>query len=117
MKPEEVILQFGFFMQTARLDRGMTKTQLSNLSGVSTYLITRIEKSKSISLDALSKIIVALNLNIKIIDDYVIKENFDEYYERRFGKYLRKNLDQANGIFGSIDPAQIKVNWAKIGKI
>ena len=46
------------------IDRGMNKTQLRNLSGVSTNIIAKLGKSESVPVEALAKICVALKCDI-----------------------------------------------------
>lgn len=50
------------------IDRGLTKTELKNLAGVSTNIIAKMGKNEPVSMESLAKIATVLNCGL---DDIV----------------------------------------------
>ena len=55
------------------IDRGLTKTELKSIAGVSTNIIAKMGKNEPISMDSLAKICVALNCTL----DDIVEINSD----------------------------------------
>ena len=53
------------------IDLSITKTQLRELSGISTVTLSKLSKNQTVSLDVLMKICKALNCNINDICEFV----------------------------------------------
>ena len=55
------------------IDRGLTKTELKSIAGVSTNIIAKMGKGEPVSMDSLAKICVALNCTF----DDIVEINSD----------------------------------------
>lgn len=55
------------------IDRGLTKTELKSIAGVSTNIIAKMGKGEPLSMDSLAKICVALNCTL----DDIVEINSD----------------------------------------
>lgn len=55
------------------IDRGLTKTELKSIAGVSTNIIAKMGKGEPVSMDSLAKICVALNCTL----DDIVEINSD----------------------------------------
>ena len=55
------------------IDRGLTKTKLKSIAGVSTNIIAKMGKGEPVSMDSLAKICVALNCTF----DDIVEINSD----------------------------------------
>lgn len=62
------------------IDRGLTKTELKSIAGVSTNIIAKMGKNAPISMESLAKIATALNCGL---DDIVEIEKGGELYGRK----------------------------------
>ena len=55
------------------IDRGLTKTELKSIAGVSTNIIAKMGKGEPVSMDSLAKICAALNCTL----DDIVEINSD----------------------------------------
>ena len=53
------------------IDRGMTKTDLRNMTGIGTATLAKLSKNERVSMDVLEKICAALGCDIGDICEYV----------------------------------------------
>lgn len=111
---DEVINPFlvlGNAIKKARVNLCMSQAELSEITGVSIYTIRKIEHGGNFSMLDFCRLLPAVRLSLEVNSDIEIIENFDEWY----AKNIRPNigLDQKGGVFASLDPSFIKVNWSK----
>lgn len=117
MKAEEILLQLCQAAQHARIAQDISKAELSRRSGVSTQTITKVEKGNNVGFHRVCRILGALDIKIILEDVYEYKGDFDAYYEKKFGKDLRKDKGEHCNIFASFKASDFKVDWKKSGKV
>lgn len=57
---------FGMVIQSARLERGWSQTELGDRAGVSRPTIARIERGNDVSTATLAKVAAALGLSVEL---------------------------------------------------
>ena len=67
------------------IDLNMNKTQLRKVAGLSTNIIARLSKNKSVSMDTLSRICIALQCNIGDIVDVLEESSQQRLTEYSYG--------------------------------
>ena len=61
------------------IDKGMTKTDLLNLTGISSRVLAKLSKNETVTTDTLARICAALNCNVSDIMDCVSEECLSFY--------------------------------------
>ena len=57
------------------IDKGINKTELRQMSGISTVTLAKLGKNQIVSMDALMKICIALECDIKDICEFIPDNN------------------------------------------
>ncbi|MBQ1196718.1 MAG: helix-turn-helix transcriptional regulator [Clostridia bacterium] len=57
------------------IDKGINKTELRQMSGISTVTLAKLGKNQIVSMDALMKICIALECDIKDICEFIPNNN------------------------------------------
>ena len=65
------------------IDRGLTRTELKDMAGVSTNIIAKMGKNEPISMESLAKITVALQCGIDDVLEFIPQEQKCDNYEQR----------------------------------
>lgn len=96
---QEYITELGQKIKTYRITKGMSQQDLEDQTGVSKRSISRLEQGKSVQVDNLFKILVALNLgeNIELlVPDQTKRPSYylDKKEERP--QRVRKNQEKKN---------------------
>ena len=60
---------------TLLIDRGLKKTDLISIAGISTNILAKLGKNDFVSMESLEKICKSLNCNIGDIVDFTFDEN------------------------------------------
>jgi DNA (cytosine-5)-methyltransferase 1 len=61
------------------IDKGMTKTDLMDLTGISSRVLAKLSKNETVTTDTLTRICAALNCNVSDIMDCVSEEHLSFY--------------------------------------
>ncbi len=74
------------------IDKGMSKTDLLNLTGISSRVLAKLSKNQTVTTDTIAKICTALECDVNDIMEAVSEENLSLYqHYRRFGKIIVEN--------------------------
>lgn len=74
------------------LDKGMTKTDLMGITGISSRVLAKLSKNKTVTTDTIAKICGGLHCDIGDIMEYVPKEKMTLYQQyQRLGQIVEQN--------------------------
>lgn len=82
------------------IDKGMTKTELLDVAGISSRILAKLSKNQTVTTDTLAKICTALECNVSDIMEAVSEEKLTLYQNyQRFGKIIEENDMYKTSIF------------------
>jgi len=74
------------------IDKGMTKTELLDVTGLSSRVLAKLSKNQTVTTDTIAKICTALDCNVSDIMEAVSEESLSLYqHYQRFGKVIAEN--------------------------
>lgn len=74
------------------IDKDMTKTELLDLTGISSRVLAKLSKNQTVTTDTIAKICTALECNVSDIMEAVSEEKLTLYqHYQRFGKVIAEN--------------------------
>ncbi|MBE6598760.1 MAG: helix-turn-helix transcriptional regulator [Ruminococcaceae bacterium] len=74
------------------IDNGMTKTDLLELTGISSRVLAKLSKNETVTTDTIARICTALRCDVGDMMECVDEENLSVYwYYKKFGKCTEKN--------------------------
>lgn len=109
MNQKEALLNIRNLIKSARIGWKITKSELSRRTGISVYLITKIESGENVDIHRICRLLPALYLRSEILIEVGLIENFDEYHDENRKPVIE--LDRTGGIFTGFDKSQIIVDW------
>lgn len=109
MKREEALKYIRNQIMTARKAWKISKSELSRRTGVSVYLITKIEVGENVDMHLISILLPALYLRSEILIEVGLIENFDDFNNDKRVQFIE--LDRPGGIFHGMDSSQFIVDW------
>lgn len=109
MAPDEALLYIRNQIKAARKAWKISKCELYRRTGVSVYLITKIERGENVDMHLILRLLPALYLRSEILIEVGLVESFDDYYDDKRVQFIE--LDRPGGIFHGMDSSQIIVDW------
>ncbi len=109
MNREEALQYIRNQIMTARKAWKISKSELSKRTGVSVYLITKIERGENVDMHLILRLLPALYSRSEILIEVGLIESFDDYYDDKRVQFIE--LDRPGGIFHGMDSSQFKVDW------
>ena len=74
------------------IDKGMSKTDLLNLTDISSRVLAKLSKNQTVTTDTIAKICTALECNVSDIMEVVSEEKMTLYqHYQKFGKIIEEN--------------------------
>ena len=74
------------------IDRGITKTELSSLTGISSRVIAKMSKNQTVTTDTIARICEVLDCGVEDVMECVSENRLSLYeYYKKFGKVIEEN--------------------------